>query len=200
MLQLEEIGFIISSYLLGSIPFGFILYYLTEKKDIRAEGSGNIGATNVLRNKGKTAGIITLALDMLKSVIAIAYGLNRFDSPAVVILGGAAVVLGHLFPLYLKFKGGKGVASFLGIFLVFDFPAALVFGGGFLAAFAFTRYVSAGSIIGAAAVFFFITFTHTVEVSAVVLGLTIMIIVKHRSNVTRIMERSENIFCWKKNG
>ena len=89
----HEILFLILSYFFGSIPFGFLIFYIFEKKDIRDEGSGNIGATNVFRSKGKTAGIITLILDILKGVLPIVYGLNHFNSPAMVMGGGAAVIV-----------------------------------------------------------------------------------------------------------
>ncbi|MCP5107974.1 MAG: glycerol-3-phosphate 1-O-acyltransferase PlsY [bacterium] len=196
----HEIFFIIGCYLLGSVPFGFILYYLYEKKDIRKEGSGNIGASNVMRNKGKTAGIATLILDMLKGIAAVVYGLRHFESPTTVILGGTAVILGHLFPLYLKFKGGKGIASLLGVFLVFNLPAAAAFACLFLPTLYFTRYVSAASIAGVTAIFFITLFTHIAEVSTIVLVMTTLIIVKHRANIQRIMAGTENKFNWKENG
>jgi len=199
-LSQHEALFIIGSYLLGSIPFGFILYYLTEKKDIRQEGSGNIGATNVLRTKGKSAGIVTLACDMVKGVFPILYGLKHFDSPVIIISGGAAVILGHLFPLYLKFKGGKGIASFLGVCLVFHFPSAAAFGAAFLLTFYFTRYVSASSIAGVAAVFFVILFTKVTEVSMIVFTVAVLIVIKHHTNIKRIIGGTENQLIWKKNG
>lgn len=196
----HEIGFIIGSYLLGSVPFGFLIYFFWEKKDIRTEGSGNIGAANVLRCKGKKAGLITLALDMMKGVVVILYGLRHFPSPVTVMLGGAAVILGHLFPIYLKFKGGKGIASLVGVFTLFNFPAAAVFGCVFLPVLYFTRYVSAGSIAGAAAVFFFTLFTNIAEVSVIVLVMIILIIFKHRRNIRRMIEGTEYKFNWKTNG
>jgi glycerol-3-phosphate acyltransferase PlsY len=196
----HEIMFIISSYLLGSIPFGYILFYLTERKDIRQEGSGNIGATNVLRTKGKSAGILTLVLDACKGILPVLYGMKHFDSPLIIIAGGAAVVLGHLFPLYIKFKGGKGIASFLGVFIVFHFPAALAFGAAFLVTFAMTRYVSASSIAAVIAVFFFTLFTQVVSVSMVVFAVTVLIILKHHDNIRRIAAGNENQLIWKNNG
>lgn len=196
----HEILFIVGSYLLGSVSFGFILYYLFERKDIREEGSGNIGATNVMRCKGKKAGLITLLLDMLKGVVVILYALRHFDSPVTVILGGAAVILGHLFPIYLKFKGGKGIASLMGVFIVFHFPAALAFACVFLIVLYFTRYVSLGSVAGLTALFFVTLFTHIAEVSAVVLAVTILIVFKHRGNIQRVLAGTENKFYWKKNG
>ncbi len=193
----HELLFILCSYLLGTIPIGFILYYLTEKKDIRKEGSGNIGATNVLRTKGKSAGSVTLALDIAKGLLPVLYGLKHFDSPIIVIAGGAAVILGHLFPLCLKFKGGKGIAAFIGVFLVFDFRAALIFAIAFLFTLYFIRYVSASSIAGVIAVFFFILFTQVVEVSMIVFLITTTIILKHHGNIRRMVAGTENKLTWK---
>jgi len=199
-LSQHEIWFIIGSYLLGSVPFGFIIYFFFERKDIREEGSGNIGATNVMRCRGKKAGLVTLILDMLKGVVVILYALRHFDSPVTVILGGAAVILGHLFPIYLKFKGGKGIASLMGVFIVFHFPAALAFAFVFLIVLYFTRYVSLGSVSGLTALFFVTLFTHIAEVSSVVLAMTILIVFKHRGNIQRVLAGTENKFYWKKNG
>jgi glycerol-3-phosphate acyltransferase PlsY len=196
----HEIGYFIGSYLLGAIPFGFLVCYLFDKKDIRSEGSGNIGATNVLRCKGKKAGLITLGLDMLKGVVVILYGLRHFPSPVAVMLGGAAVILGHLFPIYLKFKGGKGVAALVGVFLIFNFPAAAAFGCAFLPVLYFSRYVSAGSIAGASALFFATLFTNIAEVSVIVLVIVILIIIKHRGNIRRMIEGTEYKFNWKNYG
>ena len=196
----HEILFLVFSYLLGAIPFGYILCYLTDKKDIRQEGSGNIGATNVLRIKGKAFGFITLALDMLKGILPILYGFKHFDSPVLIIGGGAAAILGHLYSVYLKFKGGKGVSSFLGMTAVFHFPSALVFGGVFLFTYFLTRYISASSIAGVSAVFFVALFTNVMEVAMIVFMVVLLIIIKHRGNIKRIIAGTESQLTWKKNG
>lgn len=193
----HELMFILGSYLLGSIPFGYIVYYICERKDIRREGSGNIGATNVMRTKGRTAGIITLVLDMIKGFIPVFYGLKHFDAPWIVMAGGAAVILGHLFPVYLKFKGGKGIASFLGVFIIFDFTAALIFGLAFILTFVLFRFVSAGSIVAVIAVFFYILFTQIVEVSIIVFIVAVLIVLKHHGNIRRLAKGNENKFVWK---
>lgn len=198
-MSIHEILYLLVSYLIGSIPFGFIIYFLTEKKDIRDEGSGNIGATNILRTKGKTAGLFTLILDILKGALPILYGLSAFDTPIIVIWGGLAVMLGHIFPVFLKFRGGKGVATFVGIFLIFSPLAVLFFVCVFLATVFFIRYVSAGSLLGAVSVFFFILFTQIVEVSMIVFLMVIFIITKHRSNLKRIFNNTENKLSLKKN-
>ena len=199
-MEQHEILFLIISYFFGSIPFGFLIFFIFEKKDIRDEGSGNIGATNVFRSKGKIAGIVTLLLDILKGVLPIIYGLNHFNSPAMVMGGGAAVIIGHTFSIFLKFKSGKGVATFIGVMLAFHYPSIFVFVGVFLISVVLTKYVSAGSILGVISVFFFITFTHVVEVSIIVFLITALIISKHRSNIKRIFNGTENKFSLKKNG
>jgi len=197
---MHEILFIGSAFLLGSIPFGYIVYYITEKKDIRSVGSGNIGATNLLRSKGKLAGLITLMLDLLKGFIPVFYGLKHFDYPVIIILGAAAVVTGHIFPLFLKFKGGKGVATFSGAILAFSLPGFLVFLCAFLLMAWITKYVSAGSLAGVVAFFFFTLFTQLVEVSMILFAVTILIIVRHRSNLKKIFSGTENKMSFKRNG
>jgi glycerol-3-phosphate acyltransferase PlsY len=197
---MHEILFIGSAFLLGSIPFGYIVYYITEKKDIRSVGSGNIGATNLLRSKGKLAGLLTLMLDLLKGFIPVFYGLKHFDYPVIIILGAAAVVTGHIFPLFLKFKGGKGVATFSGAILAFSLPGFLVFLCAFLLMTWITKYVSAGSMAGVVAVFFFTLFTQLVEVSMILFAVTILIIVRHRSNLKKIFSGTENKISFKRNG
>ena len=196
----HEILFLIGSYLLGSIPFGWLIYYFSEGKDIRTTGSGNIGATNVLRSKGKLAGLATLALDILKGALPIIYGRIHFDLPWVVLLGGLAVLLGHVFPLFLKFRGGKGVGSLVGVFLVYDYPALLVF----LAVFFFTlwrtRFVSLGSLLGATALFFCILFTQVVEAAMVALLMLLLVVFRHRANIGRLLAGTENKFAFRKNG
>jgi glycerol-3-phosphate acyltransferase PlsY len=196
----HEILFLVFSYFLGAIPFGYILCYLTDKKDIRQEGSGNIGAANVLRTKGKALGLITLALDMLKGILPILYGLTHFDSPVLIMGGGGAAILGHLYSVYLKFKGGKGVSTFLGMTAVFHFPSALVFGAVFLFTYSLTRYISASSIAGVTAVFFVTLFTGVMEVSMIVFMIALFIIIKHQGNIKRIIDGTEPQLTWKKNG
>ncbi len=197
----HEIWFIVMSYLMGSIPFGFILYFLSERKDIRSEGSGNIGATNVMRNKGKAFGIATLLLDVAKGAVPVLYGFKHFqDSPTLIIIGGAAAIIGHCFPVFLKFKGGKGVATLVGVFITFSYPSILVFLGVFFVTVWITRFVSLGSMLGTLSIFFYTLFTNIVEVSMVVFVIVTLIIVKHSANIKRLMAGNENKFNWKKNG
>jgi acyl phosphate:glycerol-3-phosphate acyltransferase len=199
-LSSHEILFIIFSYLLGSIPFGYLIFYFTEGKDIRTLGSGNIGATNVLRSKGKLAGLLTLALDILKGAVPVIYGRIHFDLPWIVLLGALAVLLGHVFPVFLKFRGGKGVASLVGIFLIFNYQALLVFLIVFVTVVFLSRTISLGSLLGVIALFFFILFTQVVETAMVVFLMLLLIGFRHRSNIQRLLAGNENKFSFKKNG
>ncbi len=196
----HEISFIVFSYLLGSIPFGYLIFYFTEGRDIRTLGSGNIGATNVLRSKGKLVGLLTLGLDILKGAVPVIYGRIHFDLPWLVLLGALAVLLGHVFPVFLKFRGGKGVASLVGVFLVFYYPALLVFLAVFLLTLKLTRYVSLASLLATTTLFFCILFTQVVEAAVVVLAMLLLIIFRHRSNIQRLLAGNENKFSFKKNG
>jgi glycerol-3-phosphate acyltransferase PlsY len=199
-LSSHEISFIIFSYLLGSIPIGYLIFYFTEGKDIRTLGSGNIGATNVLRNKGKLAGLLTLALDIVKGAVPVIYGRAHFDLPWLVLLGALAVLLGHVFPVFLKFRGGKGVASLVGIFVVFYYPALLVFLAVFFFTLYLTRYVSLASLLATTALFFCILFTQVAEAAVVVLAMLLLIIFRHRFNIQRLLAGNENKFNFKKSG
>jgi len=199
-LSSHEILFVLCSYLLGSIPFGYLIVYFSERKDIRTMGSGNIGASNVLRTKGRLAGVATLALDILKGALPVIYGRIHFDLPWVVLLGGLAVLLGHVFPVFLKFRGGKGVATLVGVFLVFDYPSLLVFLAVFFVTLAITRYVSLGSLLGAAALFFCVLFTQVVETAMVSFGMLLLVVFRHRANIERLLAGSERRFVFRKNG
>jgi glycerol-3-phosphate acyltransferase PlsY len=199
-LSSHEILFIACSYLLGSVPFGYLIFYFSEGKDIRTQGSGNIGATNVLRSKGKLAGLATLALDVLKGALPIVYGRIHFELPWIVLLGGLAVLLGHVFPVFLKFRGGKGVGSLVGVFLVFYYPALLIFLVVFFLTLRLTRYVSLGSLLGTTALFFCILFTQVEEAAIVVLAMLLLIVFRHRANIGRLLAGNENKFSFHKNG
>jgi glycerol-3-phosphate acyltransferase PlsY len=199
-LSSHELLFVLCSYLLGSVPFGYLIVLISERKDIRTMGSGNIGASNVLRSKGRLAGLATLMLDIVKGALPIVYGRIHFELPWVVLLGGLAVLLGHAFPVFLRFRGGKGVATLVGVFLVFYYPALLAFLAVFLAALALTRYVSLGSLLGAAALFFCILFTQVVEVSIVAFVMLLLVVFRHRGNIERLLAGSERRFAFRKDG
>ena len=137
----------------------------------------------MLRSKGKLAGLATLALDVLKGALPIVYGRIHFELPWIVLLGGLAVLLGHVFPVFLKFRGGKGVGSLVGVFLVFYYPALLIFWLVFLLTLRLTRYVSLGSLLGTTALFFCILFTQVEEAAIVVLAMLLLIVFRHRANI-----------------
>jgi glycerol-3-phosphate acyltransferase PlsY len=192
------------AYLLGSIPFGFLLVLLVRKQDIRAQGSGNIGATNVLRSGAKGLGVLTFFLDGAKgyAAVAVAEFLARGKDPALVhnlaIIAGLFVILGHMFPVWLRFKGGKGVATAFGVFLALCPIAAFSALGLWLAVVALTRYVSLASIL-AAIVLPFLTLwlspnTYGYASGALVFVCCWIVIVKHRQNILRLMQGTEHGF------
>jgi acyl phosphate:glycerol-3-phosphate acyltransferase len=200
------------SYLLGSIPFGYILVKLFLKQDIRATGSGNIGATNVARSGAKGLAVATLVLDALKGFVAvlianhIAY--STWDiyvdgyEPVRKLMAIAALlaVVGHMFPIWLKFKGGKGVATAVGAFAVVAPLSIVSVFALFLASVAFTRFVSLGSILAAAA--FPIIALFLERISGVPLALIsatgLLIILKHHENIRRLIAGTESKFGGKK--
>lgn len=197
-MEIHEILYLIVSYLLGSISAGYIVFYLAEKKDIRQQGSGNTGATNVWRSKGKVAAIITVLFDVVKGMIPVIYGLNHFHILLLVIGGGAAAIIGHIFPVYLKFKGGKGVAPLVGVMIILHLPTAALFLATFLAVIVLTRYVSAGSLAGITVIFFYTLFRAPAEISLVMFIITILIVIRHRGNIDRLLAGNERKFRWHK--
>ena len=142
------------SYISGSIPFGYILTKIILKKDIREIGSGNIGATNALRTGNKLIGYITLLLDILKAVIPILY--IKMNQPDLIYVASLSTFLGHLFPVWLKFKGGKGVATYVGILFCINFLLGLVFVLSWLIIFFFFKFSSLSSILGSLSVPIFV--------------------------------------------
>ena len=136
---------IFCSYLIGSIPFGFLLTKFFLKKDIRDIGSGNIGATNALRTGNKTIGYSTLSLDMLKAVLPVIF--IKFNYPDYIYLSSLCVFIGHVFPLWLKFKGGKGIATYVGILFCIDLMFGLIFIFTWLIIYLIFKYSSLSSLI-----------------------------------------------------
>lgn len=184
------------AYLLGSIPFGYLLVRFVRHEDIRTVGSGNIGATNVLRSGAKGLGIATLLLDLLKGYAAVMIARHLAPADFDLAVGAAvAAVLGHVFPVWLRFRGGKGVASALGVFLALVPPAALIALAVFLAVVLLTRYVSLASILGAAVMPIAGIALAPVR-SPVGLGgflfLAVLVIVKHHANIRRLLAGTEN--------
>lgn len=199
----------VSAYLLGSIPFGFVLVKLFRGEDIRLSGSGNIGATNVARSGAKALGIATLVLDALKGSLAVGVAwllsqtnLNYCSDGSCILprqlmsAAALAAILGHMFPVWLRFKGGKGVATALGVFVVL-FPKALLFSlAVFLLAVLLTRYISLGSILAAIsfpiAAYFFNAATW--QALAPVCGICLLVIAKHHQNIGRLLSGTEHRF------
>ena len=190
------------AYLLGSIPFGYILVKLFLHQDIRATGSGNIGATNVARSGAKGLGIATLLLDLGKAFVAVK--IAQYLAPGnydLAVVAAVAAILGHVFPVWLGFRGGKGVASALGVFLALTPISAACTFAIFLVIVLITRYVSLASIIGSATfplfAFYFVPY-RTPIVIAGFLFIPLLIIVKHHQNIRRLLAGTESRFGAKK--
>ena len=186
---MEIIVISILSYLMGSIPFGFILTKIFLKKDIRDIGSGNIGATNALRTGNKSLGYGTLFLDVIKAVIPVIYvKLNYTD---YIFIASLCVFLGHIFPIWLKFKGGKGVATYVGILFSIDLTIGFVFLGVWFFTFLISKYSSLSSLFGSLSVpiyLFFFTSQNLVFFSI----MFILIFYTHRENVKRLKNKEES--------
>ncbi|MFH1215933.1 MAG: glycerol-3-phosphate 1-O-acyltransferase PlsY [Pseudomonadota bacterium] len=188
--------FIILSYLVGSIPFGLLLGKLAGV-DVRRDGSGNIGATNVSRLVGKKVGALTLLLDAAKGFVPMLAANGLGFSGNVVMLCGGASFLGHLFPLYLKFKGGKGVATALGVFLYLSPVALFICVTAFIVTVAVSGYVSVGSLVAAAVMPAVIFWQKGID-GCLYLAIFVSLLVwlKHRSNIARLVRHEEK--SWKK--
>jgi glycerol-3-phosphate acyltransferase PlsY len=189
------------AYLLGSIPFGYLLLKIFRKQDVRTIGSGNIGATNVARSGAKGLGIATLVLDALKGFFAVSFArMLALDSEPLRYMALAALfaILGHMFPVWLKFKGGKGVATGVGVFLALAPKAVLVVLVIFAAIVAVSRYVSLGSIVASALfpIFFLFMYRSNATPATVLLvcGVAALIIWKHRDNIRRLASGTEHKF------
>jgi glycerol-3-phosphate acyltransferase PlsY len=186
------------AYLLGSIPFGYLLVRIFRKEDIRTTGSGNIGATNVARSGAKGLGIATLLLDLGKAYLAVR--IAQYLAPGnydVAVAAAVAAILGHVYPVWLGFRGGKGVASALGVFLALTWPSALCILAVFIIVFLLTRYVSLASIIAAASFPLFGFHFVPQRTPIVIFGflfIPILVIVKHHQNIRRLLNGTESRF------
>ena len=181
------------AYLLGSIPFGLVLARLMGLGDLRAIGSGNIGATNVLRTGSKKAAFATLILDGAKGGVAVLIA-GAMLGPDAAQVAGLAAFLGHLYPVWLRFHGGKGVATFIGVTLALAWPVGLSICGVWLLVFAGTR-ISSLSALAAAGVSVFVAFLMGgFDMVALMLVLTILIFIKHRANIARLRAGTEPKF------
>lgn len=187
-------------YLLGSIPFGYLLVRIFRGEDVRRIGSGNIGATNVARTGAKGLGAATLALDTVKGLMAvwIAAQLAPSASSALTYMAVAALaaVVGHMFPVWLRFKGGKGVATALGVFILLFPKALLVSLFLFIVVVAATRFVSLGSMLGAISFPVGAYFIHHPDWQALAptCAIALLIVVKHHQNIRRLLAGNENRF------
>jgi acyl phosphate:glycerol-3-phosphate acyltransferase len=181
---------LIFGYLCGSIPFGLILTRLAGTQDLRSIGSGSIGATNVLRTGRKDIAAGTLLGDMLKGTVAVIVA-GYFDGPNAAMLAGLGAFLGHLFPVWLKFRGGKGVATYIGVLLGLFWPSALFFGAVWLVVAVITRYSSLSALVaGVAAPIFLWSLGHA-ALAALFALLTLLIFYAHRANISRLLAGTE---------
>jgi glycerol-3-phosphate acyltransferase PlsY len=193
------------AYLLGSIPFGYLLVRFFRKEDIRAIGSGNIGATNVARSGAKGLGILTLVLDTLKGTLAVLIAMHfapGLHGPSnLAVAAAVAACMGHIFPVWLGFKGGKGIATALGVFIALVPPVALASLLLFALIVAVTRIVSLGSILAAASIPFFALWLIPIHSAFLLTGLSIISltsILKHHANIVRLLHGQEPRFGSKK--
>jgi len=185
------------AYLLGSIPFGVVLAKL-KRVDLRQHGSGNIGATNVNRTLGTTAGILTLAGDCGKGYLAVWIAEQLLEAQWAVAVAGLMAFLGHVFSIFLKFRGGKGVATGLGVFLYLMPWAGLSSIGVFAVSLAFTRYVSASSILAAVSIpWLGYYFNAPVPSLYVATAAGVITAIRHRENIQRLVDGTENKFMKK---
>ena len=179
----------ILSYLMGSVPFGFILTKVFLKKDLRDIGSGNIGATNALRAGNKSLGYGTLFLDIIKAIIPVVY--VKLNYPDYIFIASLCVFLGHIFPIWLKFKGGKGVATYVGILFSINLTIGFVFIGVWFFTFLVSKYSSLSSLVGSLSVpIYLLFFTNQNLVFFSIIF--ILLLYTHRENVKRLKNREES--------
>jgi len=180
----------IISYLMGSIPFGFILTKIFLKKDIRDIGSGNIGATNALRTGNKVIGYATLILDISKAIIPVIY--TKIYFPELIFVASLSAFLGHVFPIWLKFKGGKGVATYVGILFSINILFALIFAISWIITFVFTKYSSLSSLIGSLSLPTYLLITGQTNNVSFFIIMFVLIFFTHRENVKRLKNKEES--------
>ncbi len=178
----------LTSYLLGSIPFGFLLTKIFLKKDIRDIGSGNIGATNALRTGNKLLGYATLILDIAKAILPVLY--VKLNYPDYIFISALSAFLGHVFPVWLKFKGGKGVATYVGILFSINLILGLLFIVSWVATFLISRYSSLSSLIASIVIpIYLIIFENYNSIFFIIMF--VLIFYTHRENVKRLKNKEE---------
>ena len=180
----------IASYLMGSIPFGLILTKLFLNKDIREIGSGNIGATNALRTGNKLIGYSTLILDIAKAIIPVIY--VKFNYPDIIYIASLFAFLGHVFPIWLKFKGGKGVATYVGILFSINIILGFVFVASWVFIFLLSKYSSLSSIIGSISIPIYILIAGQINDAIFFAIMFILIFFTHRENIKRLKNKEES--------
>jgi len=176
-------------YLVGSIPSGFILTKIFLKQDIRNIGSGNIGATNVLRTGNKTIGYATLFFDIVKSVIPVIY--IKFSYPELLYMASLCVFLGHVFPIWLKFKGGKGVATYVGILFALNIYFGLVFMFSWLITFGLSRFSSLSSLVASISIPIYLLILTEFNQAIFFTIMFVLIFFTHRENIKRLKNKEE---------
>ena len=179
----------IISYLMGSIPFGFILTKIFLKKDIREIGSGNIGATNALRTGNKTIGYSTLVLDILKAVIPVIYVKIFYQD--FLYIASLCAFLGHVFPIWLKFKGGKGVATYVGILFAININFGIIFTISWFVTFFISKYSSLSSLVGAASIPIYLLILTQFDQGIFFTIMFVLIFFTHRENIKRLKNKEE---------
>ena len=179
----------IASYLMGSIPFGLILTKIFLKKDIRDIGSGNIGATNVLRTGNKLIGYLTLALDITKAIIPVIY--VKINFPELIYIASLCAFLGHVFPIWLKFKGGKGVATYVGILFSINILLGVVFISCWIITFLISKYSSLSSIIASLSVPIYLLIKGNIGSVIFFIIMFVLIFFTHRENIKRLKNKEE---------
>ncbi len=189
-MSVETIYISLYSYLLGSIPFGLILTKFFLKKDLRDIGSGNIGATNVLRTGNRFLGALTLILDIFKAYIAVTITYKYYND--YIYLSALLCFLGHIFPVWLKFKGGKGVAVYLGILFALSIYFGIIFIICWMLILYLTKYSSVSSLTSAGIIFLYSIYLKNSFESIFLFIILIIVIYTHRENIVRLKEKTEN--------
>ena len=177
------------SYLFGSIPFGYLFTKILLKKDIRNVGSGNIGATNVLRTGNKLLGYLTLVLDIAKAVVPVIF--IKLNYPDLVYISALCAFLGHLFPIWLKFKGGKGVATLVGILLSINIYYAIVFGTVWILIFVISKYSSLSSLFASISIPIYLLIIDKGNIIFFII-MFVLIFYTHRENIKRLINKEES--------
>ena len=186
---METFFIILISYLCGSIPFGFLLTKFFLKKDIRKMGSGNIGATNVLRTGNKLIGYSTLTLDVLKAIVPLI--IIKFNLPEFIFVSSLSIFLGHVFPVWLKFKGGKGVATYVGMLFCINYILGFIFIISWFIVFILSKYSSLSSMIASLSIPIFCFFIYNENFYFFTM-MFILVFFTHRENIKRLINNTES--------